>query len=191
MLMKYPRRFRNPFGSPLLDDQQKLDDAYAVVQDFMEKARANMLESPLSPEEDPTGWYSPLNIALHAFDPIVAESLADILLKGTPRGETGRFYRDAVSRLESDETLKLDPYSMEVGQVPESWLQEREMKFVVGKRSVKKKRRPIDLLFDDDLGYYDPENPPAGRTSLNAEQMVEDLNWGKKRKKAPKNKRRN
>jgi hypothetical protein len=60
----------------------------------------------------------------------------------------------------------------------------------VGKRSVKKKRRPIDLLFDDEFGYYDPENPPAGRTSLNAEQMVEDLNWGKRRKKPTKTKRR-
>lgn len=176
----------NPFESPYLDNKEKLDAAYLMVKALAGKAGVNFTESPVSEANDPEGWYSPINMVMQSLDPETAESLMDLLLRDG--GTRGKFYNYAVAQLESD-PAGFAKYDMGAGEVPPSWLEEREFDIPMGRRHITKKARPIDFVFEDwGYGNHDDSgalSDEAEDLGIDPDTMVEDLNWGKRRKKRP------
>jgi hypothetical protein len=172
---------RNPFDSHFLSDEDKLKNAYEAAARLSKKAGVSLSQSPIS--NDVEGWYSPLNIVLQTVDPNTAESLMDVLTRGR-----GPFYKYAVSKIENDPD-NFGNYSMEAGEVPGSWLEPRPIKMTQGRRTIEKTLRPVDLIFDEEFGYPTEDGgslaAEALRLGITSESLVEDLNWGKRRKKRP------
>jgi len=188
------RRKKNPFESPYLHQQDKLEEAHAIAKELAATAGVDLTSSPLTPEEDPTNWYSPINLVLQTVDPQTAESLMAVLFKGEPIGDYGRFYHRAVHELESDPEYDFEDYNMETGEIPNSWLEERDMELTFGRQKKTKTLKPIDFIFDETVGYpYDGDITFAEKAlqlGIDEDTMIEDLNWGKRRKRRPTKRKR-
>lgn len=179
----------NPFESQYLSEEEKLQAALDKVRQLAETAGVGFTQSPLPAEQDPEGWFSPINMVLQTVDPATAESLMAVLIDGNPPGRKAQFYRDAVEQLEQDE-LGFDDYSMDDGTVPEDWLKAREMELMLGRRPITTHQRPLDIVFDKQTGYWDEEEGKtygevAEDLGITPDSMIHDLNWGRRRKQRP------